>query len=121
MWTNIIGGFLVVFGAAFLARPEYLRRKLLKKGVRSLKRYIFAATLALGALLVSAGWGHEGLLPKVLTAAGVLVMLRGIFLAKAKSVNLLAAQLARIPAIYLRLFAAVQVAIGGLLIFVLKQ
>ncbi len=72
---------MIAFGAVSFAKPDILRKKLRKKGIRTLRRYLFAAAFFIGALLISAGWGHEGALPKILTGIGVVLILKGAYLA----------------------------------------
>ena len=121
MWFDIIGGGLIALGAVSLAKPDILRKKLQKKGIRTLRRCLFAVAFALGALLMSAGWGHEGALPKVMTGIGFVLILKGAYLAKAKSADVIADRLAQLPPLYIRLFALAQIVAGCLMIFGLKE
>ncbi len=117
MWTKIIAGLFILSGvAAITARPDRLRRKLQKKGVRYIRRILVAASLAAGACLVSVGWQYEGVLPKGLTVVGIVVIIKAFFLLKAKSSAVIAERLLASPALYLRLFALGQIVLGILLL-----
>lgn len=116
MWTNIIGGLFIVSGAAFLVNPDRLRKKLQRKGVRTLRRYLVAAAFAAGILLISAAWKQEGMLPKIMIAAGIVFLLKGLYFVKAKSADVIAGRVMKLPALWLRLFALGQVALGVLII-----
>lgn len=121
MWYKIVGWLLIVLGTVSFAKPELLRNKLRKKGLRSVKRYLFAAAFSLGVLLMSAGWRHEGVFPKILMATGLVFIVKGVYLAKAKSADLFAARFEQLPPLYLRMFALVQIATGCVIILGLQE
>ena len=121
MWAKIIGALLVLSGGIFLISPERFRRRLKKKTVRTIRRYLFAAASCLGILLISAGWQHEGALPKILVVVGIIVLLKGMYLLKAKSADIIVAWLLKVPTVYLRVFALCQVLAGVLILSGLKQ
>jgi len=121
MWAKIIGAFFILSGGAFLISPERLRRRLQKKTLRTMRRDVFATACCLGILLVSAGWKHEGTLPKVLIVAGIIVFVKGLYLLKAKSADMIMAWLIKLPAVYFRVFAVCQILAGVVIILGLKQ
>jgi hypothetical protein len=120
MWSNIVGSCFLVSGVLFAINPERLRRRLRRKGVRTLRRYLFAAALASGALLISLGREYEGLLPVLFIGAGVIMILKAVFLLKAKSAQLIAERLLEVPALYLRLYAVAQMAVGAAILWLPK-
>ena len=112
---------MVASGVLSLVRPGAMGRWLRRKGVRAVRRYLFAAAFLLGTLLVSATWGQEGAVPKIVTGIGLVLILKGVFLAKAKSAEVITDRLASLPPLYLRLFALVKVGVGCLILFGLKE
>jgi len=121
MWVKIVGACFILSGGAFLISPERLRRKLQRKTLRTMRTYLFATACCLGILLVSAGWKHEGTLPKVLIVAGIIVFAKGLYLLKAKSADMIMARLIKLPAVYLRMFAVCQILAGIMIVLSLKQ
>ena len=117
MLSNIVGGMFVFFGALFFLYPESLRRRLRKKAIRRLRGYFFAAALFFGFLLISAGWRHEGLLPKILMVLGIVAVLKGLLLLKSKATEEVTAWVLERPTLHLRGFAVGQIALGCLILF----
>jgi hypothetical protein len=120
MWARIIGAVLILSGAACMASPERLRRRLQRKTQRAIRRYAFVAAGCLGLLLASAGWQHEGMLARALVVAGVIVLAKGFFLLRAKSADVIMAWLIALPAVYYRMFAVGQMLLGLSIILRLK-
>jgi uncharacterized protein YjeT (DUF2065 family) len=121
MWAEVAAGILIVSGLAVAVKPERLRRRIKKKGVRTLRWYLASVTWSVAALLISIGWQHEGVYLKLLACAGVLLILKGVYFVKAKSVALIAERLMAVPALYLRIFGAAQVALGMLVLALLVR
>ena len=121
MWAKTIGAFFILSGAAFLISPERLRRRLQKKTLRTMRRYLFATVCCLGILLVYAGWTHEGTLAKVLIVAGIIVLVKGLYLLKAKAADMIVAWLIKLPAVCFRVFAVCQILAGGVIIWGLER
>jgi len=118
--STIIGLLFILTGAVFLLWPESLRRRLRKKALRKLRRYFFGAALAAGILLFSVGWRHEGILPKILAVVGVAILIKGLLLLKTKAAEEATQWILRQPVLYLRLFAAGQIALGFLILYGIK-
>jgi hypothetical protein len=116
MWSTIIGCLFIISGMAFAVNPERLRRRIEKKSRRTIRRYLVAGASSAGLLLISVGWQLEGALAKSCTMAGVLLLLKGVFLFKAKSSDMMAAHLMKLSALYLRLFAVGQLILGIMLV-----
>lgn len=121
MWYKIVGWLLIVLGIIAFAKPEPLRKKLRKKGLRFVKRYLFAAAFSLGALLISAGWRHEGVVPKLLMIIGIVFIFNGVCLIKGKLADVMAVRFEQLPLLYLRLFALAQILTGCLILFGIKD
>ena len=120
MWSSIVGGFFLISGAMFALNPERLRKKFRRKGVRVLRRYLFVAAAFSGALLISLGRDYEGVVPWLFVGAGVILILKGVFLLKAKSAQVMAERLMVVPALYLRFYALVQMAVGAAILWIPK-
>ncbi len=116
MWTNIVGCLFIVSGVAFAANPERLRRRIEKKSLRTIRRTLVTIASSAGLLLISIGWQLESTLAKVYTMAGVLLLLKALFLFKAKSADMMANRLMHLSSLYLRLFAVGQMLLGIALI-----
>ncbi len=120
MWSTIIGCLLIVSGVAFAANPERLRRRIQKKSLRTIRRTLVAIVTGAGLLLFSVGWQLEGILAKSCTMAGFLLLLKAVYLFKAKSADMMAARLMHLSALYLRLFAVGQIVLGIALVMLRK-
>jgi uncharacterized protein YjeT (DUF2065 family) len=112
MWSTIIGCLFIVSGVAFAVNPERLRRRIQKKSLRTIRRTLVAIVAGAGLLLFAVGWQLEGILAKSCTMAGFLLLLKGVYLFKAKSADMMAARLMHLSALYLRLFAVGQIVLG---------
>jgi len=121
MFSNILGGIFVLLGVLFLLYPEALRRRLRRKAIWKLRRYFFAAAFSLGILLISVGWRHEGLLPKVLMLIGIVALLKGLLLLNSRAAETVTAWILERPIVQLRVFAVGQIAMGLLILFGLSR
>lgn len=117
MLSNIIGSILVFLGFIFLLYPEYLRNRLRKKAIRKLRRYFFAAVISAGILLISAGWNHEGILPKVLMILGIVAVIKALLLLKSRATEEVTTWILERPGSHLKMYALGQIALGLLIIF----
>lgn len=121
MWSTIIGSLFIVSGLVFVAKPEMLRRRMKKKGLRKLRRYLLAIVASAGILLISAGWQLDGAPAKIFTVVGVLFLVKGAFLLKAKSADIITTRLMKVPTLYLRLFAVGQIILGIVIIMLRNE
>ena len=121
MLSYIVGSLFILLGLVFLLYPETLRKRLRKKAVRKIKRYLFAAALFLGIMLISTGWKYEGILPVILAIAGVVVIFKGLFLLKSKASDRITEWILNQPVIYLKIAAVCHILLGLLIIFGLKN
>ena len=120
MFSNIVGSVFILLGVLFLLYPERLRSRLRRKATRRLRRYFFAAALSLGVLLISAGWRHEGLLPKILMLAGIVALLKGLLFLNSKVSEKITAWILERPILHLKVFAVGQIVLGLLILFGLR-
>lgn len=121
MLSFFLGVVFVLFGVLSLLFPESLRRSLRRRAVWKLRRYFFVAAVSAGVLLISAGWRHEGLLPKVLMCIGVVALLKGLVFLNSRAAEDVTAWILERPVLQLRIFAAGQIALGLLMLFGLTR
>ena len=121
MLSYIVGSFFILLGILFLLFPESLRKRLRKKALRKIRRYLFAGGIALGILLISTGWKYEGLFPKILVLIGIIAIFKGVFFIKSKSADKVTEWILKQPVIFFKIFAACQIILGLLIIFGLKS
>lgn len=118
MFTKIIGYFLVFFGIFFLIKPALLKNRLQKKAARKIRKYLFLASLILGVMLISAAWKHHGLLPKLILIIGIIFIFKGFYFLKSQSSEKVVEVIIKQPVLYFRIYAALQIAIGLAMLFV---
>ncbi len=112
---------MVFTGLLFALNPERLRRRLRRKGARKVRRYLFIAGFAAGALVMSIGSDYEGWKAMLCVGVGLMIIAKAVFFLKGKASNLIAERLMDLPALYLRLYALVQVLIGGGIMWLQKS
>lgn len=120
MFGNILGGVFILLGVLFFLHPEVLRKRLRRKAIWRLRRYFLAAALSLGILLISVGWRHEGILPKVLMFIGIVALLKGLLFLNSKAAEKVTAWILERPIFQLKLCAVGQITLGVLILFGLK-
>lgn len=121
MFSGVLGSIFIFFGALFFLYPESLRRYLRRKTTWKLRRYFFAIALTLGVLLISAGWRHEGLLPKVVIFAGIVALFKAMLFLNSKATEHVTAWILERPVLHLRIFAVLQIALGSAMLFGLAR
>ena len=121
MFSYFVGSLFIMLGILFLLYPESLRKRLRKKAIRKIRRYLFAGAITLGILLVSTGWKYEGFLPKILVLIGIVAILKGVFFLKSSAADKVTEWILRQPVIFFKVFAACQIAFGVLIVLRLKN
>ena len=121
MFSYIIGSLFIMLGILFLLYPESLRKRLRKKALRKIRKYLFAGAITLGILLISTGWKYEGLLPKILVLVGIVAIFKGVFFLKSRAADKVTEWILKQPVIVLKIFAICQIILGLLIIFGLKD
>jgi len=111
----------MMLGLLFLLYPESLRKRLRKKALRKIRKYLFAGAITLGILLISTGWRYEGLLPKILVFVGVVAIFKGVFFLKSRAADKVTEWILKQPVISFRVFAVFQIGFGLLIIFGLEN
>ena len=70
--------------------------------------------------MISAGWRHEGLLPKILMLAGIVALLKGLLFLNSKVSEKITAWILERPILHLKVFAVGQIVLGLLILFGLR-
>ncbi|UCH12065.1 MAG: hypothetical protein JSW18_04415 [Candidatus Omnitrophota bacterium] len=112
MFIKIVGYIWLGMGIILLIRPQVLKKRLLKKGLRRLRKLFALLALVLGGLLISIGFKFQGILPKILVILGILGIIKGFLLLNSKSSDALFNWAAELPLTYFRIGACCQIAIG---------
>ena len=121
MFSYIVGSLFIMLGILFLLYPESLRKRLRKKALRKIRRYLFAGAITMGILLISTGWKYEGIFPKILVLVGVIAIIKGVFFLKSRAADKVTEWILKQPVILFKIFAVCQMIFGFLIIFVLKN
>lgn len=116
MFVKIFGYIWLAFGILFLLRPQILKNRLQKKGLKRVRKYFVLLALALGGLLISVGFKFQGTLAKILMIFGILSAFKGLFFLNAKTSDKIVEWSAALPIIYFRIGACVYIAIGVILL-----
>jgi len=117
MLLNIIGWFYIIFGVIYLIKPNWLQGRLKKKSTKKLKRIFFALAFIIGALLIKATWGMEGLIPKIIMVIGIIAIFKSVFFLKAKSSEKLIQWWMDRPINFYRIWSVGMLAFGAFLVY----
>lgn len=118
---RIAGTLLILFGVLFLMKPHMMQRRIQRTARRKIRRIIFLAASSVGVMLISAGWSLEGWLPKVLVFVGIVAILKAVFFLRSKSAEKVTEWMAGLPIMYFRLAAVIQIALGLLTLYGMKE
>lgn len=121
MLSYIVGSLFIILGILFMFFPEYFRKRLRKKAIRKIRRYLFAGAIAVGALLISTGWKYEGIFPKILVIVGIIAIIKGMFFLKSKAADKVTEWILKQPVIFFKICAGCQIIFGLLIIFGLES
>lgn len=112
MIAVILGWILIIIGVLFLLKPQLLKNRLQKKGLKKLKRYMFFMLVSLGGLFIGVAWGIPGIFGKILMVLGITGILKGFFILKAKAAEKIIEWLSAQPLIFFRISACFHIVIG---------
>ncbi|NQT94847.1 MAG: hypothetical protein HQ572_00200 [Candidatus Omnitrophica bacterium] len=118
MFLRILGWFWVITGILFLLKPNFLRRRIQKKSIKVVRRYLFLIILFFAIPLIGAGARYEGLLAKIILVIGIVVIIKGFFMLKAKAAGKIMDFLLKQPVIAFRVWALCQIGIGVLILMI---
>lgn len=112
MLAKIIGWLWIGSGALFLLKPNILKNKLQKKGLKKVKKILFSLAVTAGIFLIIASGKMDGILSKVMAILGIVAILKGIFLLKSKLSEKLLNWAGSQPLLYFRILACLYILIG---------
>ncbi|MBP7088071.1 MAG: hypothetical protein KBB01_02090 [Candidatus Omnitrophica bacterium] len=112
MLANIIGWIFVILGILFIVKPEILRNKLQKKGIKKLKKYLFYLALIISLGLLVASFKMSGIGAKIIAILGIIGIFKAIFLLKAKAADKMLEWSAKQPLNLFRFGGAIYIIIG---------
>ena len=112
MLTTIVGGLWILRGLFFLYKPDWLKGRLQKKGVKGVRRLVFALSLAAGILLLGAAWDLSGIVGIVVGVIGGLAVLKAFFFLRSKASESLIEWIEPQPLSFFRAIAVLYIVIG---------
>jgi len=95
-----------------LWKPEKARKSLAGQGFGLVKGYIFILAIFLGALLINAANKLNGLLALVILILGIVFLIKSYLFLKKKISNKIQEWMKKVPILYLRCYAVIQIIIG---------
>lgn len=116
MLVRIVGYIWLAVGILFLIRPQMLKNRLLKKGLRRLRKYFILLALALGGLLIPIGFKFQGIFAKIVMILGILAIFKGFLLLNSKTSAAFMDWAAKLPLRYYRMGACFHIAIGVIIL-----
>ncbi len=120
MFAKLIAYFLMALGVLFILKPDMMKKRLHKKAYKKARYYIFALALFLGSAFVKIGFAYHGIIPKIIMILGVIAIVKGLFLLKAKAYEHLMDFISSKPLWVFRLFALSYILTGLLILFGIK-
>ena len=117
----ILGWFLIITGAMFLARPEKARNKLISQSFGILKWPLFFLTLYVAMLFISLSSKVPGIASMLLIVAGIFIIIRAFIFLRKKALRKLTEQFAKVPIRMLKVFAGIQILVGLFMLFLQKR
>ena len=112
MFIKIIAWIWIILGVLFLIKPDFLKKRLQKKGAKKLKKTLFVISLALAITLIVVAFKYQGILPKVLVVLGILGIIKAFLFLKAKSAEKLIEWSAKQPLVLFRVGGGIYLVIG---------
>lgn len=121
MLARIVGVLWMAGGLWLFLRPRTVKKRLARRGLKSVRRIFFAIALVLGGLLIALGWSLEGWLAWLVVIAGAIAIIKGFTFLKAKTGEMLIVWLSVQPVSLYRIFGAVHILIGLAIFFGLRS
>lgn len=116
MFAKILGCAWIILGVVFLMKPQMLRNRFQKKGIRKIRKYLFAAALAVSSMILSVAWNSEGILAKIVFIFGLVGIFESMFFLKEKTTQKLVEWLSKQPIKFFSIWAAAQICFGMMLL-----
>lgn len=112
MLAKIIGWVWVIIGILFLIKPNFLKAKLQKKGIKKIKKLLFGIAIVFGIFLIAASGKIQGFVSIIIMILGIIAIIKGVILLKAKFAEELLDWVSRQPILFFRIIALVYITIG---------
>jgi hypothetical protein len=112
MIIKLIGWIWLISGIMFVLVPGILRWQIHRKSRKIVKRYLFAVALLPAVFLLAIGFRFDGLLPKVIMFAGLIILVKSVFMLKSRASGKIIDFLKKQPMMFFRLWALAQALIG---------
>ena len=112
MFFRITGLLWILLGVWWIMRPQSIRRRFRKKVKKTRRKILFLAILVVAGLFLSAARYAHGMLANVLLIAGILVVIKALFVFSSKAADKTIDWWAERPLWMWRLWAAGIVLIG---------
>ena len=116
MLLNILGWMWIAGGMFFLWKPEWLRQKLKKESIKSVRGILFGFIIFVSILFIKGAWGVPGILAKIIVAFGVIGVFKAFFLLKSKAAEMIINWFVRQPVGFFRFAAVAHIVIGVILL-----
>ena len=85
MLVTILGWVLVVMGTLYLLKPEALRKRMQKQGLKKIRHYLFLLTALVSMLFIGAAVNLPGIWGAILLILGIIGVIKAFFFLKAKA------------------------------------
>lgn len=116
IFAVILGWILIISGIIFLIRPERARKKMLGQGFGIIKGFMVIIVIYLALFLISLSGKASGVLSALILLTALAVVF-AFFKLKKKTFLKLQEKFKKIPVKILRIYAAIQIIIGILMVF----
>jgi len=116
MLVKFMGWLLVVWGIIFLLKPEALRNKLVKKGIKRLKKTLFLITFAVSILFITTAFKMHGVISKVILVFGIMGIIKAFLFLKEKTGQKMLDLATNMPIICFRIGAIFYIALGVMML-----
>ncbi len=117
MLAKMLGWSWIVLGVVFLIKPQMLRNRLQKKGMKKIRKYLFAGALTLSSIILSVAWNSEGILAKIVFIFGLVGIFKSMFFLKEKTSEKLVEWFSKQPLKNFTVWALAQICFGVMLLF----
>lgn len=112
MIVKFLGWVWLIFAILFFLKPQWLKAKLQKKTLKTLKKYLFILAIFLGLWLIVAAFKIDAAWSKLFMALGIIAIIKGIFFLKAKAADKILEWFAAKPRGFYRIIAAIHIIIA---------
>lgn len=121
MLVKLIGWLWIAGGVLFLLKPDILKNRLKKKGLRKVKRILFSIATAGGIFLIIASGKMDGVLAKIMAILGIVAIIKGVFLLKSKLSEKLLDWAGKQSLVYFRILSLLYILIGVVILSGIKK